>query len=290
MSFSVKVEEISPITAHQYLALSIGNRNLNQDYVLSLAVAMEGGKWNETASEIVFDDSGALIDGHHRLHAVIAFNQPVRMLVKRGVTKDARGLIDTGRTRSTQDLFAMFRPDVGYVTSRKAALTCCISLMVPGRPPSIRTLDAYDSWMRQFKEGIDAAVEVSRSASGGGASPLRLGPVLGAFAFAHKTAPKKVIDFMEKIRDGVQLTAHEPAHTLRTVLYSRTARGSSSTTDRALLTRKVLQALFADLKGRSFTKAQGGNEGLEYFRRAYDGQAINRLVNLWTPDSAVIES
>ncbi len=288
MSFSCKVEEITPAIAHQYLALSIGNRPLNADFVLSCAVTMEAGKWNELASEVVFDEDGTLIDGHHRLHAIIAYGQSVRMLVKRGVAREARGLIDTGRTRSIRDLFTMFRSDVTYVDQRKAALTTCVTLLLPGRPPQLRTFDSFDSWMRQFKEGIDAIIELT-SEGGAGTRHMRLGPVSGAFAFAHKLNPSKVSAFAMKVRDGLGLTANEPARTLRALLLSggRHMRGGRGA-DRIVLAKKVLQAIHAELKNRPYAKAQVGNEGLEFFRAAYDTRTIDKLVSLWTPEGAVV--
>ncbi len=286
-----KHEDIVPTKAHEYLAKSIGNRKLNQDYVLTLAIAMESGKWDDSASEIVFDEDDALIDGHHRLHAIISYGQSVRMLVKRGVSKSARGIIDTGRTRNIRDLMTMFRPEATYVTQRKTALTTCVRLIIPDAPP-IRTLDAYDTWYRQFKEGIDVTVELVHQGVSGSGSPLRLGPVMGALAFAHKINPKKVEGFTTKLRDGVGLGRHEPAYTLRNLLYrpALSARRGNGGSDRLVLARKVLNACYADLRGREYRTAQDGRDGVEYFRTAYDGKSISRLVELWTHEmSAPLE-
>ena len=287
MAFSVKHEDISPQMAHEYLSKSAGNRHLNSDHVLALAVAMEQGKWDDSASEVVFDEDGSMIDGHHRLHAIVAFGKPVRMLVKRGVSKSARGLIDTGRPRTVRDLFGMFRPEVEYVGQRKASLATCVGLIVPGRPPAIRTLDSFDSWMRQFKDGIDAAVNIARVNAAGGGNALRLGPVSGAFAFAHKLQPRKVEAFMEKVRDGVGLVLNEPAYTLRAlVTQSNTSRiGRTTGGDRTALSKKVLGAIHAEIRGLPYRRAQVGMEGVNYFRTAYDGKTIERLVDLWTHEA-----
>lgn len=282
MTFSCRHETIDVKTAHEYLSRSAGNRHLNADHVLSLAVAMESGKWDENASEIVFDDNDQLIDGHHRLNAIISYGGEVRMLVKRGVSAAARAVIDTGVTRRVSDLFTMFRPGVTYTNQRKAALTTCISLVVPGRAPVIRTLDAFDSWMRHFKDGMDELIPLACAANG----PLKTGPVLGAFVFAHKTHPEEVKTFMLHVRDGLGLRANEPATTLRGLLFSGSlSRGRG--VDRNALSRKVLQAIFAEIKGKSYAKAQAGNEGLLYFRKAYDSRSIEKLISLWTAPESV---
>lgn len=284
MSFSCKIEEVTPALAHEYLSKQLGQRKLNNDYVLSLAVSMEKGEFLAEASEIVFDESGYCIDGQHRLHAIILFNKPVRILVKRGVPKDARGIIDTGRTRSMRDMFTMFRPDEKYVDQRKAALTTCVNLLVAGNPPQLKTFDTFDAWMKHFKDGIDAIINIS--AEGGSQSRhMRLGPVAGAFAFAHKLNPTKVETFALKMRDGLGLTANEPARTLRQLVMATSLRRGSRGGDRMNLAKKVLQGIHAELRNRPYGKAQVGTEGLEFFRAAYDTRAIEKLVNLWTPEN-----
>ena len=280
MPLTVKHEEVSPQLAHQYLGMSSGNRSINADSVLSLAVAMETGRWDADASELVFDDSGALVDGHHRLHAVAAYDKPVRMLVKRGVSKSARGVIDTGRSRNIADLFNMYRPDSGqYITQKKSALASCIELLVPGRPPVIRTLDAFDAWMRQFHEGIAAVFAIVSKAE---ARQFRKGPITGAFAFAHKINPRKVEAFLVRMVEGVNLRKNEPALTLRSFLSSSTPTGRRAVAERRVASRKVLSAIHAELRGLDYGKVQSGATAVAYFRTAYDAKATERLVGLWT--------
>lgn len=292
MTVTFRHEDISPALAHTYLGQTAGNRPLETkpalDHVLSLAVAMEQGKWDESASELVFDCQGKLIDGHHRLHAVVKYGGTVRMLVKRGVSLATRGLLDTNRVRTIRDMHVMFRGGVEYLSQRKASLITCIGLVVPGRPPNIRTLDAYDSWMRQFKEGIDAAVNIGRVYVRDGSPGIQTGPVSGAFAFAHKTNPRKVEAFMARVRDGVDLQRDEPAYTLRGLVNAPTRSGlkkNNGGSDRRALARKVLGAIYADLRGTRYGRAQAGEEAQNYFRTAYDTKAIDRLVSLWTHDA-----
>lgn len=279
---SVKFEDITPKAAHDYLSRSVGNRALNTNYVLSLAVAMESGRWTPEASEIVLDESGALIDGHHRLHAVVALDSTVKMLVKRGVPKAARGVIDTGRPRSMNDLFTMFRPGATNVTLRRAALNTCVALLASWRrPPLIRTLDAFDAWETVFASGIDTILPMFASVS----TTLRSGLSIGAFAFAHKTDPKRVETFVTSVIDGVGLERGSAALTLRNMLTGQSSRTTGH--DRAKVSRKILSGVYADLKGLPWAKAQDGAAGVEFFRKAYEGRNTERLLKLWsaTPDA-----
>jgi hypothetical protein len=287
----VQIEDVSPKLAKEWLALSKGNRRLNADYVLSLAVAMEQGGWVPEASEVVFDEAGALIDGHHRLSAVEQLGASVRMAVKRGVPSAARNVIDTGRARSMSDLLGMYR-DVEYPTQRRAALNACVFLLVgmgsrSGHQPLIRTLDAYDSWMKHFREGIEWAVGANfkNGAPASSSRPFGVGPVLGAFAFAHKTNPQGVASFHERCIRGEGLTAGEAALTLRNfVLISsnggtRTGMAASSRREVAL---KVLAAIKADLEGQRMAKLLINSHALPFFRAAYRGRAVDKLVEPWS--------
>lgn len=277
MSFSVKLEEVSPSQAHAYLAQSAGNRSLNADYVLSLGVAMETGRWTPEASEIVFDDSGALVDGHHRLNAIVAVGKTVPMLVKRGVPKSARGVIDTGRSRNIKDLMHMFRNGQTMVSQRRATLNACVTGLVPGRVPPIRTLDAWDAWYKVFATGVDFVTEAASSTR---INALRTGPVTGAFAFAHPTAPRKVEALFLSMIDGAGLERGDAIHTTRNAIMAG-AGGLTSGNQRHATFRKCLQGIYFGVRGEGLAKLQDGSKGLEHFRKAYAGRT-EKLVALWT--------
>lgn len=294
----VQIEDVSPAVASEWLALSKGNRKLNGDYVLSLAVSMEQGGWVPEASEVVFDSAGALIDGHHRLSAVVTLGKSLKMAVKRGVPVEARSVIDTGRTRTMSDLLGMYR-SVDYPHQRRAALNACTMLLVgigsgSGHQPLIRTLDAYDSWTRHFREGIDWSIGATFGSGVAAASsrPFGVGSVLGAFAFAHKANPEGVAAFHGRCVRGEGLQAGEPALTLRNfVLISsnggiRTGMAASSRRETAL---KVLAAIKADLEGQSMARLMVNSHALPFFRAAYRGRAVDKLVEPWSDNGAATD-
>ncbi len=283
---SVKMEEITPKVAESMLKQSKGNRRLNEGYVLTLACAMESGTWQPEAGEIVFDSTGALIDGHHRLNAIAVFGRPVAVLVKRGVDPAVRNVIDTGRTRSLSDLMTMYRPGGEYVSVRRAMLQACLDLYVgeSRSKPQLRTLDVFDQWHKQFREGIDWVIEAIGGAGlpNHAVQPFRVGPVAGAFAFAHKTNPAKIEAFVLRCLNGVSLSAGEPALTLRNlVLARRSGRGDAGARKDLML--KVLGATWAHLRGEGrYTKAQTNSGAVLYFRQAYGGRALVRLARPWS--------
>jgi hypothetical protein len=100
-------ETITPEKATQYLSTSKGNRPINNVYVRSYADTMRRGAWMLNGVPIIFDAEGHLLDGHHRLHAVVAAGIPVKFDVVRGAPEEAFTTYDVGRHRTLGQLIAM---------------------------------------------------------------------------------------------------------------------------------------------------------------------------------------
>lgn len=103
---TAKVENISPYTATMYLKDAGKNRKLSEKKVQDYAKQMADGEWVLNGEPIIFGKSGKLIDGQHRLRAVIYANTTVQMLVVRGVDDEYFDSIDSGKSRSLQDVFS----------------------------------------------------------------------------------------------------------------------------------------------------------------------------------------
>lgn len=96
----IRQEAITPEMAQEYLKHNTENyRGLNKDRIISYAGDMARGKWQLNGEGIKFDEEGKLIDGQHRLHAIVRAGVPVEMLVIRGVQQGVN-IYDVGSTRS----------------------------------------------------------------------------------------------------------------------------------------------------------------------------------------------
>ena len=105
-TITTKVETISPNTAMTYLKNAGKNRKLSEKKVQDYAKQMTDGEWVLNGEPIIFGKSGNLIDGQHRLRAVIYANARVQMLVVRGVNDEYFDSIDSGKSRSLFDVFS----------------------------------------------------------------------------------------------------------------------------------------------------------------------------------------
>ena len=88
---TIRVETITPQLAEIYLGKNTHNRNIRKPVVGKYANDMENGFWNFDGAPIRFADDGTLLDGQHRLHAIIKSNKAIDLLVVRGLKKRNAG-------------------------------------------------------------------------------------------------------------------------------------------------------------------------------------------------------
>ena len=89
-ALSITVETIDPETARQYLDTMRFNRPLDLVRVKQYAKEMQAGLWRDLSRYIEFTEEGDLINGQHRLHAVIESGMPQRFAIVRGLPVSAR--------------------------------------------------------------------------------------------------------------------------------------------------------------------------------------------------------
>ena len=101
------IETITPAKAQEYLNKSGGNRNISKPVVESYAATMKAGKWLLNGESITFDLDDVLLNGHHRLHAIILAGVPIKSFVTRGVEHECFTTFDCGRHRTVGQLIGM---------------------------------------------------------------------------------------------------------------------------------------------------------------------------------------
>jgi hypothetical protein len=102
-----KVQTITPKKAAEYLERNTANRPLSRRTVRDFAEAMRRGDWRVTHQGIAFDAAGALVDGQHRLAAIVEADVPVEVTVFTEVAAGAFDVLDTGKRRNAADVLAI---------------------------------------------------------------------------------------------------------------------------------------------------------------------------------------
>ena len=96
-----QVEKITPEVAANYLKFNTNNyRKMKRSRVLKYAEEMKAGRWLTNGEAIHFDEDGTLVNGQHRLAAIVYSGVTVEMLVVRNIKKTESGIYDDGANRT----------------------------------------------------------------------------------------------------------------------------------------------------------------------------------------------
>lgn len=102
-----QVKEITPVMAAKLLENANGNRNVSQARVRFLADRMLAGEWELNGETIILSDEQRLLDGQHRLHAVLRSGISIPALVVTGVPSAVMDTLGQVKPRSASDYFSI---------------------------------------------------------------------------------------------------------------------------------------------------------------------------------------
>lgn len=269
--FTQRVMDITPAIAAKMLEANTDNfRPLAQESVASFAEQMKAGKWYLGGGAIKFAQDGTLVDGQHTLAAVVASEATIQSSVVFGVEKDAVPAIDTGRSRSVQDVFNY----LGVANPPAAAATLqVIRMILGGLGPGKRRIAPqmlFAQWYAEYRCACNWAVTAVYAKT----SPCRNQAVAGALALAYHCHGYKAAlsEFAEALVSGVDLSASSPALAVRKYFMEKGLAYKSDTTRARAL--KVLSAAMAYVKGEDATRlyADAGLRAVEFFVK--DAEAV----------------
>lgn len=105
-----EIKKITPEIARDLLKRNNMNRPLNKRHVENLKTQMLNNLWIFDGSPIKLDIRGRLLDGQHRLNAIIEANYSADFVVISGIPIEAFKVMDTGKTRTASDSIAIDIP------------------------------------------------------------------------------------------------------------------------------------------------------------------------------------
>jgi hypothetical protein len=95
--------DVTPEIAAKFLMKNEGNRKLREKHAASLARAMESGNYKLTHQAAAVTKKGKLIDGQHRMRAVMMSGKTVQMWIARDVPDDTFAVLDAGMIRTMHE-------------------------------------------------------------------------------------------------------------------------------------------------------------------------------------------
>jgi len=104
--YGMETVRVTPEIAQHWLTFNVSNRKLRQENLSRLQLDMERGDWRQQGDPIRFA-FGKLLDGQHRLTAIVLSGQTIPMLVVHGIDPETQANMDTGRSRTPQDVLSI---------------------------------------------------------------------------------------------------------------------------------------------------------------------------------------
>lgn len=151
VKYTYQVETIDAKKARQYLN-KVHSRQTGRNFrglIDSYAKEMSEGSWDTSVAQTIsFDNTGALIDGWHRLHAVEQADVSLPFLVARNVDPDSFSHYDAGKARSMA-----FRR--GITAERQAIISAVVRTALYPHGTNRHTVEENELAENHVREALD---------------------------------------------------------------------------------------------------------------------------------------
>lgn len=214
-----KILTIKPSYAAKLLKKNPKNRVLSDSLVRRYAEAMRKEKWRFNGEAVIIANDQSLLDGQHRLAAIVRSDKAQKMVVVTGVDTDVFGTIDIGKKRSAGDALAAHSTKY-----RKVAYNTLAAAIV-----GIKEFDSNYVW-RDMRGNRPTHEEVTKFADNNPKllecldycqhlkTARTLFPVSGLtslYFLTQKIDKAKSDEFFSKFDSGAQLDIDDPILALR---------------------------------------------------------------------------
>jgi len=227
---------ITPEIAAAWLKRNDRNRTFSRDTSRVLAAEMTRGYWRENGESIVFDRAGVLIDGQHRLQAVLSSGRQYRCAVITGIEAEARSTVDTGKKRSgaanlqmageknSTVLSAVLTLWKGYVAHDTAAMTYPAQKSPERRTSIPRIIEYLHEWPG-LREACTVSLSLRDTGHGRALIPASEAAMIW-FAITQSGATKeRASEYLGSVLSGYNLSENSPIISLRRRLIDNLGTG-----------------------------------------------------------------
>lgn len=210
-----KLVKMTPKLAEEILERNTLNRPLRSGRVERYAADMKSGNWKLNGETIKITEDGQLLDGQHRLFAVMDAKITVEMMVVEGLDASVMPTIDTGAARTFGDVLGI---GGGKNTTMAASVYRWLAWSAsgdkaPGGPSGLTI--THSELMKVAEQHTDVPARVSEIASS--KAKRIIAPSILAFVYtlAHRIDPAKAGAFIELLGSGANMDAKHPIFQLR---------------------------------------------------------------------------
>ena len=193
--------------AQKWIERNVSNRPVRREHVRSIAAMILRGEWRDDhPGVILFDEDGKLLDGQHRLLAIIEAGIPVMARVECGAKPEVREYIDTGKVRTLYDRKTF---DGDHNTNKAIAAILRIARIITTGHNTAMSPNEAEEMFQQMPDSFVWAGKLHQKRKDG----LTRAGILYAMAHAHHRVPTTSANFWASyiVADG----AIQPARMLR---------------------------------------------------------------------------
>jgi hypothetical protein len=251
---SSSVVMIDPETATQWLAANETNRHIRATQVNKYASDMAAGRWHLTGSPIQFAADGRLLDGQHRLCAIIKSGATLPMFVVRGLASTAQSYMDTGAKRTVADQLSIAGYKNSSVLAAGARLALAWKMGKLGAPRDAVSDPKTRAFIQAHPGLIDAAGYAAQMRRAG----LDIHPSVICAAMWGLTEsghdPERVEGFFRALAEMRSTGPGDPKYALLHRI--NTARRNRERIDGADMLSMLIRAYNADYAGKTARRIQ----------------------------------
>jgi hypothetical protein len=231
----VSVKTVTPRMAQQLLDANDHNRRVRPHLVDEYARDMSAGRWDTNGETIKISDEGVLLDGQHRLAAVVKADVSVEMVVVENLPEVMQETVDTGAKRMTSDVLTLrgeSNTPILAAIAKKVMIfvrTGNKDVQVPyNKPTTIEVADAIDKYP-MLREATAFAMSHRNT--------LPIGPSVLGFAFwaCSMRDERDAAEFFDQLVTGSGLETGDPSLTLRNKLIEKRSRTRGGLDEREVL-------------------------------------------------------
>jgi len=262
---------ITPDIADAILSSNKNYRRLDRNRVERYANSLLDDVWEVNGESIKLDSNGRLLDGQHRLHAVIRANRNLTTSIVLGVNSTDE--VDRGKPRNIAD---HFRAEGVKNATIAAAATAVLYRFHKQKPLYDRSAhcspSVSEAWeIYQNTLGISDIVSATRKCRGLCATGALAGVMTCAMT-ASKCGLPPILKFLEDLSSGAGLNEDSPVYALR----ERLIRVRES--KKVILAQKELTALIIIAWNHYAFGATLRKDGLRYRQGGSSPQQFPQLI------------
>jgi len=239
------------------------NRTISQNEVNMLALEMKMGRFKDNGDTIKFDTNDNLIDGQHRLMAIVKSGIPlIDAIVVYGIDPDAVDTIDSGRKRSVSDKakfrgMSMSRNLASVVRSRVQYLMGDLS--VYRIVSDLELLDLFEKKEELFKKAFSMATKIYNS-------PLKImpSPLAALLSFALEYNEPMTEAIVQKLSSGENLAKGDPCLLYRKMVAKLTS-GPRGRWDKRCFMNLSVSMLNLAMRGKKAGRAYDVEKNVSLF-------------------------